>query len=175
LLGIQGRAIPHFYRDGLGDWQLLLGTETGQLMHYNNIQLNDDFNLVSTTFEGIFEGFRSAPYMADINGNAIPDLILGNMAGGLGVYYDAISGIEKLDPPTALRCFPNPADRQMAVDGLVQPMGQAWQICDLQGRIVQSGKCAQTPLVISTVNFEEGFYIIQLEGGRGQAFVVVHP
>jgi len=173
LLGIQGRAVPHFYKDNLDQWNLIMGTETGNLMHFAAIDLINDFELITNSFASIFEGYRSAPYMADLNGNWIPDLLLGNMAGGLGIYYDAISSVAAVSSYRDWQLYPNPASNQITFVGVDQGYGQQWRMHDLSGRVVATGKISQGQTVIDISNLPTGMYVASIEGLPGRLFSVM--
>lgn len=77
-----------FYRAN-GELYLISGSINGQLYRYGNISgnLNGDFTLLDTIFEGIDVGDRSHAAMADINNDGMFELVIGNGAGGLNLYY----------------------------------------------------------------------------------------
>jgi hypothetical protein len=152
---------PHFYVNNLGDAELLLGSDQGNIMHFGDISIDGNFTLLNNAFDGIFEGFRCTPYMADLNGNAIPDLLLGNMAGGLGIYYDAISAIQETVASQPLVVYPNPADQRITVECPIQSVRASWQLFDLTGRLVLSGLIQQPTLQIDLHPMEDGIYILK--------------
>ena len=143
-------------------------------MHYGNVSSDEDFTLLNNAFDGIFEGFRCTPYMADLNGNDIPDLLLGNMAGGLGIYYDAISAISETVALQPLTVYPNPADQWMTVECAPQSVRAPWQLFDLTGRCVLSGIVQGTSMDISLRHLENGIYVLKAGNAPASRVCVSH-
>jgi hypothetical protein len=69
--------------DGDGDLDLLIGEASGALNYYRNdgSRSAPRFTLVSDEWEGIREGRRSAPRLADLDGDGDLDLVIGTEAG----------------------------------------------------------------------------------------------
>jgi hypothetical protein len=166
FLGIQGRAIPHFFRNNLGNLELLMGTETGNVMHYGDITLNEDFTLNTSTYLNVFEGFRSAPYMADLNGNDQLDFLIGNMAGGLGIYYDAFARLHEEIIAQNLLVYPNPNNGLFMIDCRSLKGSTTWQMLDAMGRMVANGNLHQALQEIETPGLSNGFYVLTIGDGR---------
>ena len=82
--------------DGDGDLDLLVGESSGQLNLYRNAgtRTAPRFELVSDTFGGIDPGRRSAPALADLDGDGKPDLLLGAEEGFLELWRNVTAGGE---------------------------------------------------------------------------------
>ncbi len=111
---VDGYSVPHFYRDSTDALQLLVGSKTGYLHHFDSISnnLSGAFHLVDSTFKGIYTGIRSAPARTDLNGDGQGDLVIGNFRGGLGLFMgsDAVQvGLEEPKSNLQLHLYPNPA------------------------------------------------------------------
>ena len=65
--------MPFFFKGENDLWQLLIGSETGQVNHYNQVEGNilGSFTLVAETFEGVVEGERSAVSYMDFTNDGI--------------------------------------------------------------------------------------------------------
>ena len=82
--GTYGYSKPFVYFED-NELNLLIGSESGYIYHYNNISENLDgnFNLVNNNFKNIREGKKSAISFIDLDNDDKRDLILGNFSGGL--------------------------------------------------------------------------------------------
>jgi hypothetical protein len=87
--------------------------------------------------------------------------LLGNMAGGLGIYYDAISAIQETVASQPLIVYPNPADQRITVECPLQSVRASWLLFDLTGRLVMSGLIQQPTLQIDLHPMEDGIYILK--------------
>ena len=85
---LSGYSVPFFYHDQQNKINLLVGTFTGKIQHYNNIEgnLNGNFSLVTNAFEFINEGIQSAPAMANLYGDNNRVLLVGSKSGGLFLF-----------------------------------------------------------------------------------------
>ncbi len=87
-IDVGGGAAPHFaYIDNDNLLDLLVGKSgTGDIQYYEQASLNDTtFNLVSNSFNSIALGL-STPYIADIDGDNLLDIFVGNTTGDLDHY-----------------------------------------------------------------------------------------
>lgn len=136
-IGLTEYSAPDFFRtsDGL---QLMLGSEDGAIRIYDDIAGNIDgkFALQNARFGDIRDGFRTVPELADIDGDGLYELILGNFRGGLTAYDTEIerdaTSVTAIDN-TAHRhsIFPNPASTSFLVSGLTT---QALSLYDITGQ-----------------------------------------
>jgi hypothetical protein len=113
ILGIQGKSVPCMYRNTDGSTHLLLGTETGPMMHYVGIDnnLQGVFELVTADFEHIREGARTAAASADLNNDGLNDLIIGNTGGGLAAWMHQTVEVAEINKLDDIKLFPNPANK----------------------------------------------------------------
>jgi hypothetical protein len=167
ILGIFGYSVPHFFKNALNEWEVLLGTETGQVNHFSNVSGNllGDFTLDTTDFQGINEGERCAVWFEDITSDGKRDLFIGQIGGGLGFYTsDSIVSVNE-SFFNDIQVYPNPASTQLTIDaGSNWNTVSALELYDLSGRRVWSeGVNARTTLV-NLSNFSEGIYILKLNG-----------
>lgn len=168
FLGINGYSVPHFFRNADNELELLLGSETGQINHYNNIEGNflGDFNLVTPDYKDIWEGDKSAVFSGDINGDLKMDLFLGNIGGGLAFYSGdtaEISVNEVLLNPL-IRVFPNPSEGSVTVEWNSQ-MNDAGliQVFDIMGRMVFQTRVnkSQNRIVLELDHLKNGSYLVK--------------
>lgn len=165
---------PCFFVNDQGDKQMILGSDVGSLKMFSNIQTEDDFTLMTGSFNNIFEGFKSTPYMVDINGNGIVDLLLGNMAGGLGIYYDQVISVENLIPSMDVTVYPNPASDRIEVQVHESAFGETWHLVDATGREVLSGIVNRAVLQIDVQSLPNGVYLWSTQRGKTAKISVMH-
>jgi hypothetical protein len=107
-----GYSVPCMF-DSAGSYRLIVGSESGYLYYYTNIDgnLTGNFTLVDSAYQGIWNGIRSAPFMRDVNGDGLPDLITGNYAGGVDFYKgDLSAGVNDVAAGNyEFELYPNPA------------------------------------------------------------------
>ncbi len=77
--------------DGDGDLDMMVGEASGQLNFYRNVgtKAAPVFELVSDVFQDIDVGRRSAPVLADMDGDGLPDLLLGSEDGDVQLWRNA--------------------------------------------------------------------------------------
>ena len=102
--------------DGDGDLDLLVGESSGQVNLYRNVgtPTAPRFELVTDDIEGMDIGRRSAPVLADLDGDGRPDLLLGSEDGILQRWWNRTS------PGGAIAFERDPAFA-MQVDGMAAP------------------------------------------------------
>lgn len=176
ILGIFGYSVPHFFKNELNEWEVLLGTETGQVNHFSNVSGNllGDFNLDTTDFEGINEGERCAVWFEDITSDGKRDLFIGQVGGGLGFYSsDTLIGVFEAMYNDVL-VYPNPASAQLTIDaGTNWNNVSALELYDLSGRRVWSERVNARTTLVHVSNFSEGIYILKLNGTAIRKKIVV--
>ncbi|MCK5781368.1 MAG: T9SS type A sorting domain-containing protein, partial [Flavobacteriales bacterium] len=88
---------------------LLLGTITGVTYAYKNISTNPEsvFELFSYNFFGSNEGEKATISVGDINNDKYPDIVIGNMSGGLRL---ALDSSEIIAHENKLVVYPNPIE-----------------------------------------------------------------
>ena len=143
-----GYSVPCFYRDAQQGTVLFCAGELGEVAYYKQIDgnLDGDFakaesNLVETIngeAQPFREGRRVAVAVADLNGDGLPDMVLGNYAGGAAYFegvtppaHNSIAQHERVP----LRVFPNPANHIICLES-DQPL-ESVAIYDLYGRVIR--------------------------------------
>jgi hypothetical protein len=181
MFSYTGHSIPHFFHDAQETLRLFVGSESGRIHYYSNIDGNLDgaFTLVEERLLQINEGIRTAPAVGFLTGSNYPDLIVGNYGGGLG-FYEGIApqpfGIENPQRITGIHfdIFPNPASSQLTL--VMHDSGHentGLEVFDLTGRLVfeiRSLKSSQTTIPVH--DWKHGFYIFSLrKTGKGGSFL----
>jgi hypothetical protein len=174
-----GYSTPCFYRPSGGETLLLVGSESGTLFYYHDI----DGNLggAYTRSDSIFAsvgipsvqpaiGWRTAPAIGHITDNVLMDLIAGNFSGGLN-YYSAhpspqvVPGMNdpEMEFSTLFSVFPNPVRDRLNVR-LEDPARQGayrLEVFGLNGKRVYSGTL-QGDAAISTSTWANGCYFVRI-------------
>jgi hypothetical protein len=164
LLGIQGKSVPCMYRNSAGETQLLLGTETGRIMQFGNIDgnLQGAFSLVSDDFEQIREGARTALASADLNNDGLMDFAVGNNGGGLAVWmYQPVQVVE-LMAVDEINLFPNPVSTLLNIT-LPRKMTIPVQLSafDQQGRLLLRQTLTNPQSELNVESLSSGCYLIR--------------
>ena len=169
ILGIQGKSVSCMYRNSDGSTHLLLGTETGPMMHYNGIDdnLQGIFELVSADFEHIREGARTAPASADLDNDGLNDLIIGNIGGGLAAWIHQPLEVGEIRIADEIRLFPNPASGSV---NIILPkeanLPVQLSLFDQQGRLLMQQTISSSRSELNAHGFSSGCYTLQLVSDR---------
>ncbi|MBV6405445.1 MAG: VCBS repeat-containing protein [Flavobacteriales bacterium] len=179
---VTGYSVPWMFVNNDGERELLVGSESGWVHHYKNIDnnLGGLFTEVDSMFQEIREGMRSSISLADINGDGHLDAFTGNYRGGLGFWRnDAGVGIGGRDGGLAasLVLRPNPSgDRVELLVGDAFTPGLTYRVVDAAGAQVLAGRVEQPRQGIDIGRLAPGAYAVQVDGGgrrlRGRLMVV---
>lgn len=168
-----GYCIQRFFRNTQNETVLFCGTEQGDIIYYdlidNNLSgifRNKEASLNETVGEElrpISEGIRSAPAVADLNGDGYPDLLVGNYAGGISLYQGAVPPplaiAEPRRPLIPLKAYPNPTEDIVTLE-LIDDCECEVVLMDIEGRQLlarrSSGCCI---FKIDLSDYPAGVYI----------------
>ncbi|MEO6903426.1 MAG: T9SS type A sorting domain-containing protein [Bacteroidia bacterium] len=164
---IDGYSYPFVFDDNGGNTKLLVGSESGYLRLYNQIDgnLNGKFNTIDSTYLNIWQGLRTAPFGADIDNDGYMDLIVGNYQGGVSFY----KGVSALSIPTEqlikfnIDIYPNPANDNINLkitgnDGV----NYVLELYNLLGQLVTSKIIIDRQLLLNTQPLKQGMYICKI-------------
>ena len=155
--------------DSNGVYQLFVGSYTGTIYQFTNIDgnLSGQFSPIYSTTTNLWDGGKCAFSLADINNDNQPEMILGNLSGGIAFYSsdsllnDTIPTNTLSNKQTNLRIFPNPTSSKITVEsneiGIIK-------IKNLLGKIIYKAKKSNYILEINISQFANGIYILQLNG-----------
>ncbi|HET6992116.1 MAG TPA: T9SS type A sorting domain-containing protein, partial [Bacteroidia bacterium] len=165
-----GYSTPMLY-DSAGTYILFVGSERGYLFRFDNIDgnLTGTFTLTDSMYVSPFEGGRIAPAICDLNNDGLFDVIIGNNAGGVALFYgDNTVSIEEFAPSTSFNLFPNPASGQVTVEtDEVPDSKQFFTIYDLSGKEIMKEEIARQRTIVDTENLSNGIYICSMTDQKG--------
>ena len=171
MFSYTGHSIPHFFRDVQETLRLFVGSESGRIHYFKDIENNLDgtFTLVEESLLHINEGIRTAPAVGFLTGSNYPDLITGNYGGGLSFYKGAAPqpfGIENPIENARIHfdVFPNPAASHFTL--IIRDsdyLHASLEVFDLTGRLVFEIKSLKNSQTVIPVNdWKPGLYIFSL-------------
>ena len=159
-----GYSTPHCV-DINGEYHLYVGSFTGTIYHYDSIDgnLNNSFNLVSSSQQNIDEGAITALCIEDLNNDQIPDMILGNYCGGLSYFVGDtlttnINGTHLYNKN--LLVYPNPTNDNLFIQS--RKSGEI-KMYNVLGKLVLSKEKETNNCKINVSNLSKGVYVIKLE------------
>jgi hypothetical protein len=156
--------------DSNGVYQLFVGSYSGTIYQFTNIDgnLNGIFTPINSTANTIWDGGKSSLALADINNDNQPDMILGNLSGGIAYFssdtlLNDTSSTNTLNQNSkaTLSIYPNPASNKIIIESNL--LGKI-TIKNLLGKTVLKARKTTTKLSINTSNLANGIYILQLKG-----------
>jgi Secretion system C-terminal sorting domain len=161
-----GYSSPFLFKNAANKWELLLGTDFGEVWHYDNIDnnLTGTFHLISQHFGNIKTAGRCAIAGADINNDGAAEWIVGNIRGGLELFTNQGSiGVEEAESH-AFDVYPNPANAQIMLTFPFSFNANSIDVFTLLGKKIytKSIVSGDTALTIDSDNWEEGLYFIRV-------------
>jgi len=146
--------------DGEDGFELYVGTERGNIHHYNNIDDNLEglFTEVNDSLLIYSNGIRTAPYIYDLNNDGWNDMLLGVYTGGVhllwGCDYNQVSTPVKDN--ILFKIYPNPTKGILRLENF-DSISQV-NVYSLGGRLCYS---ATPKRIIDLSHLESGLYFIQ--------------
>jgi len=162
-----------------GNYEILVGSEQGRVFLYRNFDVST--NRVCEEIPNVFKdapqtlpsnllfGNKTAVSTADIDGDNISELIIGNIRGGIRMYEPILKGIissnpshEKLDFRWTI--FPNPATSLVSVRTNYLNQSMRYFVYDLLGNNLLDGFLEQQQTDISIEALPSGLYVVRILG-----------
>lgn len=155
--------------DSAGTYRLLVGSESGYIYEYSNIDGNlaGTFTLVDSMYQGIYEPKRVTISMADYDGDGKQDLLTGNTSGGMRIYsqYTAV-GLNEFANDQSLQFIiePNPAKDDVNFK-FMQPNQygkRLIEVYDVLGNLMDRFVNNEVSFTYDISSFPEGLYVVKV-------------
>lgn len=167
-----GFSTPCMYDDS-GSYILLVGSERGWINRYDNIDgnLSGAFTRSDSNFVSIYEGGKVTPAVADANNDGLYDLVIGNYAGGISLFYgdtNVFTGEINLQQLSSFSLFPNPANEYLVLKTEKEIHGKhLFIIHDLSGKEILRREIYSQQTSITIAELPAGMYICTLQEENG--------
>ena len=164
-----GFSNPTLY-DSSGVYQLFVGSFSGNIYQFTNIDnnLNGQFTAVNSTSSNIWDGGKSALALADINNDNNPDMIVGNLSGGISFFSSdtlltdtTITNVSNQTKNIDFTIYPNPAKTNFTIKS--SETGTV-TIKNLLGNTIYNKKKTEDVLKINISQFSKGIYVVLFKG-----------
>lgn len=170
---ISGFSVPYMW-DYNGSYQMIVGSERGFIYRYTDIDGNlaGNFTLLDSMFVTTHEGLRVAPWMGYLNGDTLLDLIIGNYAGGVVLYYgdqsNSIHTITQTITPV-LGVYPNPSNTEFHITGwnTAARFPATMTITGMNGQVVQTERLTDKEQTVSVRGLPAGCYFGTVTDAEG--------
>jgi hypothetical protein len=172
--------------DNLSTDYLLVGSDNGYLRRYTGFQggnVTSPFVVADAMYSYLDAGYRSAPTVADFDGDGKYEMIVGNYLGGLSLYRQDLQvavSVPAADARQGIRLHPNPAGESISLEWEV-PLrdGATCIILDAMGRVVSERQipAGATALDVPVSQLAPGMYHCAVSGNgirSIQKFTVLH-
>ncbi len=164
-----GFSNPTLY-DSSGVYQLFVGSFSGNIYQFTNIDnnLNGQFTAINSTSSNIWDGGKSALALADINNDNNPDMIVGNLSGGISFFSSdtlltdtTITNSSNQTKKIDFTIYPNPAETNFTIKS--SETGTV-TIKNLLGKTIYNKKKTEDVLKINISQFSKGIYVVLFKG-----------
>jgi len=164
-----GFSNPTLY-DSSGVYQLFVGCFSGNIYQFTNIDnnLNGQFSAVNSTSSNIWDGGKSALALADINNDNNPDMIVGNLSGGISFFSSdtlltdtTITNVSNQTKNIDFTIYPNPAKTNFTIKS--SETGTV-TIKNLLGNTIYNKKKTEDILKVNISQFSKGIYVVLFKG-----------
>ena len=173
IYGNDGYAVPFFYIEG-NVTKLLVGSVDSRIFLYSVPSWSANFNLLSTSVNGLLEGVQSVPCYEDINNDGARDLIVGNASGGLSFFSSSspfVTVKENVHNVSTFTLFPNPVSNELHVQFNYAPENAAIVVHDLLGNLCSVADVLEYDHLVEVGSLRPGIYFLSVSVNGGPPLV----
>ncbi|MBL4706336.1 MAG: T9SS type A sorting domain-containing protein, partial [Flavobacteriales bacterium] len=157
-------SVPRLFKNALGETQMFVGTNTGKIKHFANIDgnLTGVFTELDSMVTGENQGPTTVPAIYDINSDGKLDLIVGTKRGGV-IYYqgdDLIIGVRELEQ-LDVQIYPNPGHDEVYIKTASNKVG-TYVVYSIDGSLVLKGILSPNQTVMNVSTLNQGVYLLEL-------------
>ena len=160
-----GFSSPFLY-DSSGVYILFVGSYSGNIYQFSNIENNiyGQFTELNSTVSNIWDGGKSALTLKDINSDNNPEMIVGNLAGGISyfssdsIFNDTTILYNNNLNKNLFSIYPNPNQNKINISSTLN--GEI-KIYNLNGKIVKRKQKISEIETINISDLDKGIYLIK--------------
>lgn len=164
---ITGYSTPFMYLNNAGERELLVGSESGYLHLYDNIEgnVNGAWNLVDSSFQEIKTGIRTGACVYDYTNDGQFDLIVGNYRGGIGFWRnDLLVGLSETIKPSDIAVYPNPTTDFVTINTTSMRNSGNLQVFNALGGLVYEAQISSgSNFNLDVRNWPKGAYLLKIQ------------
>ncbi|MCK5338058.1 MAG: T9SS type A sorting domain-containing protein, partial [Bacteroidales bacterium] len=184
-LSWDGYSTPYIFRAQDGKMRLISGSEQGIIYYYTDIENNllgsftpsdELWKLIDSVEFTINKGYRTSAAIANLNGDAYLDMLIGNFSGGLNIYSTGLEPEVSMDIPDeiaeatfGLQVYPNPANHllNIRVNGTQADESYIIRMYNLTGRLIFEDQFnGSNAYSLNTSTFPGGIYLCSVSDAK---------
>lgn len=157
--------------DNQGSYELLVGSLSGYIYHYGNIDgnLSGTFTLLDSMYQNIYEPQLAVPAMADVDGDTAFDLVVGSLSGGVVLYsQDQTLSAHTFDEvPVFFTIYPNPVQSNLTLNFEAENFSRNLvEVVDVSGKLIYAQQNTKQQLVLDVSKWRAGTYVCRVSNSK---------